>query len=47
MKQYAANAKDADNRNDAHMRNEWAKKWRDLATKSEIRRAPKYLQDWR
>jgi hypothetical protein len=46
-KAYAENAKREDLRGDAQMRNHWAWQWRQLATKAEIRRAPKYLQDWR
>ena len=43
MKQYRANAKNADSRGDVVARRQASDNWRELATDSEASRAPRYL----
>lgn len=43
LKQYAAQAKEADRRNDVTLRNQWSNQWRELASESQAKKAPAYL----
>lgn len=43
LKQYAAQAKEADRRHDATLRNQWSNQWRELASEAQSNKAPSYL----